>query len=344
MLGFLNAAFLFGLAAAAIPIIIHLLNRRRVRRIRFSSLEFLADVNRRRMRRINLRRILILVLRTLAVLLIAFAFARPTLRTASLWFPGNAPKNVIVCLDASYSMGLDEESGTVFTKAKEMAKQVIDDAESNDEMNLIVFSRRPHAQLDEGTKNKGLVKAAIDKAALTAETTSIRAAVDRAYELIATSDIDGGEIYVISDFRFNEDSTVVSADKEQDEVQIYFLPVYEDAADNVSIDRVAVPRKLLRAGEVVRVGVDVTNHSRNAPASFPLELSVDGGRKAEKVIELARFRGGMMRADKLMKQGKTDDAIAIYHHLIASAGPRSDLFTALADAKSERGPALAIRW
>lgn len=287
MLGFLNAAFLFGLAAAAVPIIIHLLNRRRVRRIRFSSLEFLDNVNRQRMRRFNLRRILILILRTVAVLLIALAFARPTLRSASLWFPGNVPKNVIICLDASYSMGLEEESGTVFTAAKKMAKQIVDMAKKNDAMNVIVFSRRPQTLFEEGTRNKGLIKTAIDKAELTSETTSIRAAVDRAFELIETSEIEGGEIYVISDFRFNEDSTVVTADKEKENVQVYFLPVYEDAADNVSIDRVSVPRKLLRAGEVVRVGVSVTNHSRNSSVSFPLELSVDGGRKAEKVIELA---------------------------------------------------------
>ena len=68
-LGFLNSIFLLGLVAIAAPIIIHLLNRRRVRKIRFSSLEFLSELTRRRMRKVNLRRILILILRTLAVLL-----------------------------------------------------------------------------------------------------------------------------------------------------------------------------------------------------------------------------------------------------------------------------------
>jgi len=68
-MGFLNAAFLIGLIAGAVPVIIHLLNRRRVKRVKFSSLEFLEEVNRQRMRRINLRRILILLLRTLAVIM-----------------------------------------------------------------------------------------------------------------------------------------------------------------------------------------------------------------------------------------------------------------------------------
>jgi hypothetical protein len=68
---------------------------------------------------------------------------------------------------------------------------------------------------------------------------------------------------------------------------LFFVPVYDTDIDNVSIDGVMVPRKLLRPGEVIRVGVAVSNHSRQAPASFPLELSVEGSRKAEKVINLA---------------------------------------------------------
>ncbi|MFH1756252.1 MAG: hypothetical protein ABIA59_11190, partial [Candidatus Latescibacterota bacterium] len=60
----------------------------------------------------------------------------------------------------------------------------------------------------------------------------------------------------------------------------------QEAVDNVSIDRVLVPRKLIRPGEVARVSVAVSNHSRETPADFPVELVVDGKRKAEKVIHL----------------------------------------------------------
>ena len=139
-LGFLNTIFLVGLVTAAIPVIIHLLNRRRIRRIKFSSLEFLTDLARRRMRKINLRRLLILVLRTLAVAFLVMAFARPTLRSASFLFPGKAPKNVIICLDASYSMGVERESGTSFSAAKDVARTVVDQAGKNDDVNVVLFS------------------------------------------------------------------------------------------------------------------------------------------------------------------------------------------------------------
>jgi hypothetical protein len=273
--------------AASVPIIIHLLNRRRVRRIRFSSLEFLTDLARRRMRRINMRRILILALRTLAVILVVMAFARPTLRHASFLLPGKAPKNVIVCLDASYSMGVNAELGTAFSAAREVASTIFDQAGKHDVMNVVLFSDRADPQLDQGTRNKSLIKNVVDKARLTAETTSIRRAVDAAYELIDQSDVSGGEIYVVSDFRFNADSTAARQREGRRDVRLFFVPVREDDVDNVSIDRVMVPRKLLRAGEVIRVEVTVTNHSAEKPADFPVELAVGDSRKAEKLISLS---------------------------------------------------------
>jgi hypothetical protein len=284
--GFLNAAFLFGLAAVAVPILIHLLNRRRVKRIRFSSLEFLEEVNRQRMRRVNLRRILILILRTLAVLMLVIAFARPTLRSGFL-FAGSMPKNVIVCLDASYSMGVNQETGTAFDAAKRIAKEIVDEAAGNDEINLVVFARTAEPALEKGTRNHGVVKSAVDRAALTNEITSLRAAIDRSLAMIEESDVDGGEIYVVSDFRYTTDSTLVDDAKVPANVRIYFVPAYRDDADNVSIDRVAVPRKLLRPGEVVKVTATVSNHSRKTPANVSLEMVVEGDRKAEQVVEVA---------------------------------------------------------
>jgi hypothetical protein len=285
--GFLNAVFLTGLVAAAVPVIIHLLNRRRIRRIKFSSLEFLTDLARRRMRKINLRRILILALRTAAVVFVVMAFARPTLRAASFLLPGKAPKNVVICLDASYSMGVEEERGTAFTAAKHLASTIIDEAGKHDVVNLVLFSERADAQFEQGTRKKSLIRRTTGKVSLTAEATSIQRAIDEAYGLIDASDVSGGEIYVVSDFRYNADSTISGQRPGRRDARVFFVPVYEHVIDNVSIDNVMVPRKLLRPGEVIRVGVSVTNHSQQNPINFPLELTVDGSRKAEKVINLS---------------------------------------------------------
>jgi hypothetical protein len=284
--GFLNIAFLIGLVAAAVPIVIHLLNRRRVKRVKFSSLEFLDEVNRQRMRRINLMRILILILRTLAVLALVIAFARPTLRSGFL-FAGSLPKNVIICLDNSYSMGVNQETGTAFDAAKTIAKDIVDEAAPNDEINVVIFAKTAEPALEKGTRNRGVVRSTIERAPLSNEVTSLRGALDRSLAMIQASDVEGGEIYLISDFRYSTDSTVVDESKVPANVRIYFVPAYKDDADNVSIDHVAVPRKLLRPGEVVKVAVSASNHAKKTTANVSLELVVEGDRKAEQVLEIA---------------------------------------------------------
>src|SRR5512134_3553149 len=79
-LTFLNALFLAGMAAGIVPIIIHLLNRRRLKRIEFSDLRFIAPLNQQRMRSLNLRRLLLLMLRVFIIVFTALAMARPSVR------------------------------------------------------------------------------------------------------------------------------------------------------------------------------------------------------------------------------------------------------------------------
>lgn len=285
-LGFLNSIFLFALAAMALPIVIHLLNRRRVRKIKFSSLEFLVELSRRRMSKINLRRWIILLLRTLAVLFIVLSFARPTLQSnAALILPGEAPTYVVVCIDMSASMQVERETGTAFTAAQELARRVIDEAGSNDVMNVIGFSSHTEVMFETGTHNKQIVKNAIASLKATGEPASEAAAIDVAIALIEKSGLDAGVVYVISDFRAVGDSVIVF--DAPDRVRVNLLPVYTEPVDNVSIDRVFTPRKLIRPGEVVRVSVALTNHSMEHPANFPLELIVEGRRKAEQLVRLS---------------------------------------------------------
>lgn len=76
---FLNPLLLLGLAAAAIPLIIHLFNFRRPRRVDFSSLVFLHELKKSTMQRVRIKQWLLLALRTLAIASVALAFARPTM-------------------------------------------------------------------------------------------------------------------------------------------------------------------------------------------------------------------------------------------------------------------------
>jgi hypothetical protein len=123
---FLQSLFLAGLAAAVIPVIIHLLNRPRARVVPFSTLEFIRRLQIKRSRRLRVRELLLLVLRVLLVALIALAFARPALQGAFAGgVGGRARTSACIVLDVSYSMGFREGEATLLDRAKDRAHQIV---------------------------------------------------------------------------------------------------------------------------------------------------------------------------------------------------------------------------
>src|SRR5258705_13434798 len=94
---FLNPAFLWALPLASIPILIHLLSRRRLPEVQFPTVMFLRALEPREIRRLRLREILLLILRTLALILVIGAFARPSVE----------PKGATMRAAAAVAGGLD---------------------------------------------------------------------------------------------------------------------------------------------------------------------------------------------------------------------------------------------
>jgi len=113
-ISFLNPSLLLGAMAAALPVIIHFLSRRRVRRQQFSDLRFLDEVQSRQARSLGLRRWLLLLLRVLAILCVALAAAGP--RWGGLDSGGGA-SSVLFVIDNSASMNTGGESGTRLDEA-----------------------------------------------------------------------------------------------------------------------------------------------------------------------------------------------------------------------------------
>ena len=124
-LTFLNLAFLAGAAAAAVPVLIHLFSRRHARRIDWSSVRFIREVNRQRIRRIKLRQLLLLILRVLAIILFAVAMGRPAL-TGSFLASGRAPSTVCLVVATRYSRVAAPGGDVTFDSARQRARDVVD--------------------------------------------------------------------------------------------------------------------------------------------------------------------------------------------------------------------------
>ena len=130
---FLNPLVLFALVAAAIPLAIHLFNFRRPRRIDYSSLAFLAELQISATRRLRVQRWLLLALRTLAIVCLVLAFARPTLHADASWM-GGGKWSVAVVIDPSLSMALRSERGAYIDQVRSRAQALIASLDPSDEV------------------------------------------------------------------------------------------------------------------------------------------------------------------------------------------------------------------
>jgi len=121
-MSFLNLLLLFGLALAAIPPIIYFFVKRKKRRIRWAAFEILRRALLRRKKRVEKENLWQLILRTLALLLLALALSRPLLG------PAASSEQLLILIDSSYSMQAMEDGVSRFDKAKELARARMNEA------------------------------------------------------------------------------------------------------------------------------------------------------------------------------------------------------------------------
>lgn len=133
---------LWGLAAAAIPILLHILRRQTARRIVWGAWMFLAETMRLKRRRLLLEDLLLMLLRTLALVCAALAFARPFLPEFALFGSRDGARDVVLLLDDSASMNLRGPSGrTRFEAAKEEARELVRHAPDETAFGLVAGGR-----------------------------------------------------------------------------------------------------------------------------------------------------------------------------------------------------------
>ena len=120
---------LLGLAAAAAPLLLHLLRRRTAERVAWGAWMFLSESLRLKKRKLLFEEILLLVLRTLVLGLVALAFARPFLPEMHLFGARGMDKDVVLVLDVSASMGLKGPDGRrAIDRALEEARKLVEKA------------------------------------------------------------------------------------------------------------------------------------------------------------------------------------------------------------------------
>lgn len=132
-----SQVFLYALAAGAAPLLIHLLNRRRHRRIEWAAMEFLREAVHRNRRFLILRDLLLLLLRTLAVILFVLAMARPYRIAAQRAGYAGEPVHATLVLDNSLSMGYEPLKDSLLERARKKAAAFIRDLPDGSKVSLV---------------------------------------------------------------------------------------------------------------------------------------------------------------------------------------------------------------
>jgi uncharacterized membrane protein len=142
-LGFFNAYMLWALPLAAVPIIIHLLNRRRFNKIPWAAMEYLLRAMKRNRRRMQMEHWIVLLLRTLAVIFLVSLVTRPQLTGGGGILTGSS--HHIVCLDNSASMRQRTGATNVYKAGVERIHKLVGnlvETNSGDLFTLILSSQR----------------------------------------------------------------------------------------------------------------------------------------------------------------------------------------------------------
>jgi hypothetical protein len=257
-LTFLAPLFLLGVAAVAVPIIVHLVNRERRNAVAFPSLMFLRRVPFKSMRRQRIRHRALFALRCLALALLALAFARPFVdREAGASGTGGAgPRELVVLLDRSYSMAY----GDRWSRATAAAERAVAGMGAADRATLVLFDDEA-ASAAGPTGEKAIVTSAIRKARPGAGSTRYAPALSVAQQLMERSERPRREVVLISDFqRSGWDgqelpklaapaalTTVDVGDSSTANTLVTSVDVSRDARDGV--DRATVAARVATQGE-----------------------------------------------------------------------------------------------
>jgi hypothetical protein len=269
-MSFLAPLFFAGLAAHAVPVLIHLIQKERKNVVAFPSLMFLKRVPYQSVRRRRIRNWALLALRLAAIALIVAAFARPFLRGTSLAASAEGARDVVILLDRSYSMG----HGDQWQRAQRAAADAVNSLAPGDRGSLVVFSTSAAVSV-RPTDERARLASEIEATKPGAGATRFGPAFKLAGSLLAESNLPRREVILISDFQRSgwtgadglrlPDSTVVTP-----------VVVAPGEAKNVAVTPAAVQRELFQGQERVIVTGGVLNRSDSPITGLNLSLEIDG--------------------------------------------------------------------
>ncbi len=261
-----------GAVGASIPLILHLLNRERARRLVFGTIRFIQMSHQTNVRRHKLKRLLLLLMRILMLALLGFAFARPFFaQTFVIAQKTGGKRNAVIILDTSYSMRYEK----VFEDAKKEGLKILDGLDTADAACLILSSDSARVVAPLGSEFAH-VRAALSNAEVTYKPTDYLDALQTANEILEPIPIGEKQVYLIADMQKRGWENFIETDKLNPDVQIQFADVRAEQPRNLAITDLSVPPVVLKEQKAAYLVARVRNFGDEAVENLPVRLFIDG--------------------------------------------------------------------
>jgi hypothetical protein len=204
MISFLNPILLFGILGASIPVIIHLINKRKAISHKFAAIDFLLQTNKRISVKFKLRQLILLILRASLLVFLAIALARPLIKSFGGGAPGkNVPTSNVIIVDDSYSMQYSSNRNSFFLSAKNLAREIVNTLTKNDDATVITCSDVGLQTLPELDYDKKNLLNTVEQLQPTFSTTHITPAINAAIEILTTAKAPVKRIFLLTDMTRN---------------------------------------------------------------------------------------------------------------------------------------------
>jgi len=278
---FSNPYFLWGLLAMGIPVVIHLFNFRRFKKVYFSNLSFLEELKVQTQKYSRLKHLIILTIRMLAIASLVFAFAQPFIPTEENQKIIKGKNAVSIFIDNSFSMQSILDQQNLFDIAKNKAIEILSAYSNSDEFQLLtndfegkhqhLYSKEEFIQL----LNEIEISPAVRK---------LPEINKRQKDALDLSPHANKIAYIISDFQ--KSISNFNKVKSDSTFQTYLIPITPQKTNNLFIDSCWFETAVLQLNKNVKINFKIKNNSEIPFEKVPLKLIINGKQRAIASIDI----------------------------------------------------------
>lgn len=282
---FLNAILLAGAAAFLIPLLIHLLNKRRVQTVRWGAMHLLQEVLRQRKRRLNIEQWLLLAVRIAIPIVLALCLARPVL-TALRSF-GLGKTSLVMLLDDSFSMRAPAAGGSPADRARQDTTRILEAQPKGSDAQVILAGGAAHRLLDQPTTSLDVIPKQLAEVPSMAGPVKVQDALQTATATLAKAAHGARELAIVSDFQASDwqaaanGASLPALDdllKQEPRPQVTFYRLAGDLGENLSIASADVSALVVAQQQTVGLRVRIQNHGKRPWQDVAVHLEADGAR------------------------------------------------------------------